>query len=289
MATSLSETFRAVAGSAFDAGANDLDALLQAQLAAAHAAWPNLPISDSTFVCCLAERSTEGRMPELACASDLFLVCACTQGLPAAREAFHTTYAPVVARVLARRGASPAQLQDAKQAVFEKLLVADATGRARISDYKGHGKLKGWVSSIAATTLLMLQRTTTRRRERPHDDDELVANAIDDGPELRYLKQRYKAPVEAAIVQALSQLTDRERVLLRLHLCDSMSIDRLGVMYGVNRSTAARWLASARDALLTGSRAEIRQSLKLSLSECDSVLKLVNSQLDISVARHLRE
>jgi RNA polymerase sigma-70 factor, ECF subfamily len=287
MPASLAATFRSVAGSVFDADDSELEAELQTYLAAAHAAWPELSMSDSAFVSCLAERSAEGRMPERACAPDLFLVCACAQRLPAAREVFHTTYAPVVARVLRRRGATAAELQDAQQAVFEKLLVADASGRARLSDYKGHGPLKSWVSSVAATTLLMLQRTHTRRRERPQNNDLLLEQAIEDGPELRYLKQRYKAPVEAAIVHALSRLGDRERVLLRLHLCERSSIDHLGAMYGVNRATAARWLARARAGLLEETRAEIRRTLALSESECDSILKLVDSQLDVSIARHL--
>jgi RNA polymerase sigma-70 factor (ECF subfamily) len=66
-----------------------------------------------------------------------------------------------------------------------------------------------------------------------------------------------------------------------------MSIDRLGIMYGVNRATAARWLASARGKLLETTCAEICRGLRVSKSECDSILNLVQSQLDVSVARHL--
>jgi RNA polymerase sigma-70 factor (ECF subfamily) len=143
----------------------------------------------------------------------------------------------------------------------------------------------------AATSLLMAQRTQGRRRETgSHDehDDPVIENVLADQPELNYLKQHYRAPVQAAIVAALEALPDRDRVLLRLHLSEGMSIDRLGAMYAVNRATAARWLAAARRTLLQSARAGIQKALRVSDTECDSILKLVRSQLDLSITAHLR-
>jgi RNA polymerase sigma-70 factor (ECF subfamily) len=281
--------FRAWSGAGCQAlSDSELELALQAYLAAGRAAWPSIPLADADFLQFLAERSSGSGLPDAAHASDVWLACGCARGLPEAREAFYTLYAPVVTRVLARRGADDAALHDAKQVVFERLLVGDQAERARIADYKGTGPLKSWVSTVAATTLLMMRRSGARRREQTEDDDAVVAQAIDDGPELQYLKLRYKAPVEAAIVTALAQLGDRDRVLLRLHLSERMSIDRLAAMYNVNRATAARWLVAAREALFRRSCDEIRRTLGLNESECGSILNLVNSQLEISVARHLQ-
>ena len=118
--------------------------------------------------------------------------------------------------------------------------------------------------------------------------DDMEARLSEDCGELQFLKQHYRKPVESAMTAALAQLGDRERVLLRLHLVERMSIDRLGTIYGVNRATAARWLANARAAVLQATRAGVRRELRVSESERDSIISLVDSQLQVSVARHLQ-
>ena len=66
-----------------------------------------------------------------------------------------------------------------------------------------------------------------------------------------------------------------------------MSIDQLGVIYQVNRATAARWLAEARAVLLKATRVELHATLQLRPDECDSLIAFVSSQLDVSILRHL--
>jgi RNA polymerase sigma-70 factor (ECF subfamily) len=266
-----------------------LEQALQERLRSARLGWPNIPVSDATFVEYLAARSSADALPAPAHAADLLLACACAAGDEDARTAFHDAYAGLVTRVLRRRGADPSMLEDLKQAVLEKLLLAAPGERPRIAEYRGRAPLKSWVATVTLTTLLMARRSQGRRREQSADEDEMLDCVIESGPELRYLKQHYRKPVESAIVFALGQLADRDRVLLRLHLCQRMSIDQLGVMYGVNRATAARWLASARGKLLETTCAEICRGLRVSKSECDSILNLVQSQLDVSVARHLSD
>jgi RNA polymerase sigma-70 factor (ECF subfamily) len=58
-------------------------------------------------------------------------------------------------------------------------------------------------------------------------------------------------------------------------------------MYGVNRATAARWLAAAREIVKERTIRQLRARLQLNPRECESLLGLVNSQLEVSVLRHL--
>jgi len=85
----------------------------------------------------------------------------------------------------------------------------------------------------------------------------------------------------------LSELGDRERTLLRLHLGERLSIDVLASMYSVNRATAARWLVAARQQLLSRARAAIRASLGSSDEELESLGVLLQSQLHVSLTRRL--
>lgn len=266
----------------------ELERELSERVSVARAVWPALVVTDREFAEFLAERTSLGELPATSHAADLMLACACAAGHHDAHTAFHRTYEPVVTRVLLRRGADFSVIDDVKQAVFEKLLLASAGARPRVADYRGVGPLKSWVATVAMTTLLMTRRSSERRREQSNSEDaSIVDDVIESGPELGYLRQRFRKPVESAIVYALKQLGERDRKLMHLHVCERMSIDRIGEMYSVNRATAARWLASARNTLLTTAREEIRRGLGVTDHECDSILKLVHSQLDVSVARHL--
>lgn len=259
---------------------------LRAYLDAARSAWPDLAVDDAAFTAHVTSRASAGPLPPIAHAGDLLLAFACARGMPAAIAAFRRAYGAVVARVLSRRRADRNDAADVSQSVYEKLLVAPAGGSPKIADYRGTGPLRSWVSTTVATTLLMARRAAGRRADR--SDHSALALAVEAGdPELLYLKSRYRSEIEAAVARALTGLGERERALLKLHLVEQMSIDQLGTMYGVNRATAARWLAAARRSLLAKARDEIQAQLGVDPRECDSLVALVRSNLQLSVARHL--
>jgi RNA polymerase sigma-70 factor (ECF subfamily) len=104
-----------------------------------------------------------------------------------------------------------------------------------------------------------------------------------------YLEARYKPEFEAAVRVAMTRLLPKQRTLLRLHLLDGLTIDVLGVHYKVSRATAARWLAGAREALAEGTRAELVEKLGLTPSQYESLARLLQNRLDVSVASLLRE
>lgn len=266
----------------------ELDAVLAAFLDAARATWPDFGVQPLDFVRYLAERAVGGQVPPREHAADLWLACACVQGAPAALACFLREYEPLVTRILLRRGAALDVAADVRQVLAERLFVADpCTGRgAKIRDYKGLGALKGWVAAAAATTLASRQRAAGRERGNPESlHDSPLLGRLD--PELEYLKRRYSRQVHDAVVAALEALSTRQRALLRLHLGERLSIDSLGAMYGVNRATAARWLAAARQLLKERTFERLRASLALNPRECESLLGLVNSQLEVSILRHL--
>jgi len=248
--------------------------------------WPAFEVSDRELADYLRERSGPSGLPPLVHAGDLLLACACVQGSVPALEAFQKLYDPTVRRVCSRRRVDAALADDTRQALYERLLVGRAGQPPRIADYRGQGRLEGWVATAASTTLLMLQRAAGRRREQPESSaiGEL-AGPLD--PELEFIRARYKTELEEAIAAALLELGDRERTLLRLHLGERLSIDTLGSMYGVNRATAARWLVAARQSLLERARAAIRARLGSSEEELESLGVLLQSQLHVSLARRL--
>ena len=76
--------------------------------------------------------------------------------------------------------------------------------------------------------------------------------------------------------------------MLRLRLLDGLNIDQIGGIYGVHRATVARWIASAREQVLAGTRRELENMLDISDSEFDSLVKLVQSRIDLSISQFLQ-
>ena len=57
----------------------------------------------------------------------------------------------------------------------------------------------------------------------------------------------------------------------------------------LHRATAARRLAAARAALVKGTRTAMRARLRVDGAELESILRLIESQVHVSVERLLRD
>src|SRR5262249_8622122 len=121
--------------------------------------------------------------------------------------------------------------------------------------------------------------------EKPHEPLQTTAEAVSAGIppgadlELDYIRVRYRDTFVSAFQATLATLSDRERNLLRLQYVKDLTTERIGRMYGVHRTTAMRWISTAQEHLLQGIRGALMKQLRISDSECDSLLKLVRSRL----------
>jgi RNA polymerase sigma-70 factor (ECF subfamily) len=287
-APSLGNVFREASRAEGSTKSADLDGEVAAYAAAAHARWPDLKVQPLDFARYLGERAQDSLVPPLKYAGDLWLACACVQGEARAFEHFMAEYGPVLQRLLLRRGATRDLAADIQQQLAERLLVADPSANrpAKIGDYRGSGALRSWVATAAAMLLVSLQRSARQRQEHPKPIDEDLWIGVSD-PELDYLKQRHAGDVRKAILVSLESLSDRDKTLLSLYVGKRLNIDTLGTMYGVNRATAARWIAAARQALRRRTVKHLQTTLRMTQRECDSLIAFVNSQLDISILEHL--
>ena len=75
--------------------------------------------------------------------------------------------------------------------------------------------------------------------------------------------------------------------MLRYHLIDRLNIDQIAAIHDVHRATAARWLVRIRAQLEERTREELRRALGVSGAELDSIIRLIQSQLDLSIGPHL--
>lgn len=221
-------------------------------------------------------------------ATELWLAFGITQGNAEAARVFDERYVAPLERTLSPMRLEPAVLDEVKQAVREKLLVRDASGRARIEEYAGRGRLEGLVQVVATREALTLLRRGARETPLVVRDEELAAPLVGaSDPGLEMLKESYREAFRAAFAGAVAALTPKQRNLLRLHLLGSVTLEQLASMEGVHRATIVRWLKEARDLVLEATHAALRRTLGVRADELASLMALAESRLDVSIERLL--
>jgi RNA polymerase sigma-70 factor (ECF subfamily) len=274
----------------------DLPRRLWALVADGRAAWPDVHVEPRALVVFVAahldDETDAAEALDGLRAADLYLACACAAGSDAAIAAFDRHYMKEVDIALARMRVGPPRSQDVKQLVRQRLFVGTrleggAPAPGKISEYAGRGDLRRWVRSVAVRTCLNDMRKG--KQEVLTDDDQLIAQHAmpGDDPELAYMKRTYAAEFKQAFGEALAGLGAREQTLLRYHHVDGLNIDEIGAIYRVHRVTAFRWLEKAKAQLVDATLAGLRVRLRLSPQELDSVLRLIRSQVHLSLVRHL--
>jgi RNA polymerase sigma-70 factor, ECF subfamily len=247
------------------------------------AAHPGLVVPEAAFGRCL-ERAVAGCPIEMLAVEDLYLACACACGIPGAVEAFEARLGKVVRRAVSRVLVARDQREEAEQRARQHLFVADGTAPPKIAKYLGYGPLEAWVSVAAIRVAISLGRAETaelRLREKA------IAEAAGPSPEILYMKGELRRELEVAVQEALQGLEDRERLVLRLFLVSGMTLKAIAKTFGVTQQTVSRWLQKARDSVLADVRRALVERLKLPSDEVMSMIRLVASQLDVSISRLL--
>lgn len=216
--------------------------------------------------------------------TDLSLACVAGQGDRDAISIIDRELLPKVRPTLVRARFSVAEIDDVHAILMERLLVAEEGEEPLIAQYRGRGDLVSW---IRISAIRLARRRFRSGPEIPIADQLLASLAPLDGsadPELEYFKRRYAHDFDQAFRDAVAAAPRRDRTLLRLHWLDGLTIDRLSAIYHVPRSTLARQIASARQALLDDVQRRLRSRLGVDTAELHSILRLVASRIELAMA-----
>ncbi len=263
--------------------------------AALRADWPRgAPYLDEFWAelsRCLPEALAPGELLvalERLHARELHLAFACRRGHAEALARFDRDHIAGIQVAVGRVDSSPAFTDEIKQRVRAKLLVSDGHSPPKIAHYTGQGDLSTWVRVVAVREALSSVRSD-RRKALTSDEALLAIEASATGPELGALKQQYRERFSAAFEAALGELQPAQRNLLRLHYLHGLSIDELGRLLGVHRSSAARRIAKTRQDLLSLTRRRLQAELAMGRQDFEQLMGLIASRLDLSIERFLGE
>jgi len=267
----------------------DLAEQVDALWSGARASCPQIDIPAADFLRFVALRLdlSSFRGLHLLRVEDLYLLCAYVKGAPAAAPLFEARYFGPVTATLRRLRAEPDTIDDVKQALRQRLLL-DRSVDPDHKQYMGAGSLASWMCVWAV-------REVGHRRDRRGRDDPFEEHALtslptrDEDQELAYLKQLYRREFKDAFKEALDTLAPRDRNVLRYNVLKGLNIEQIGAIYRVHRATVARWIAHARELLLHRTRELLSRRVRVSNDELESILRLIESQMDVSLHRCLDE
>jgi RNA polymerase sigma-70 factor, ECF subfamily len=228
---------------------------------------------------------TWGGDPERA--ADLYLACACVEGLPAGIAEFLARFADRIPLFLGRFARNPDLVAEVRQTIVTRCLIGNGAKRPALVSYSATGSLEGWLRATAVREALMLQR----RAERDTHEVEAVLDSPSEwmDREVSLIKEIYREPVSHAFASACAELDAEERALLRLHYVEGVTTANLAKMFGISRATLIRRLASTRETLLTRVKAALKRTAGVADQDFDSLLQLVKSQIDLRLSVVLQE
>ena len=249
---------------------------LAEHVTSAQTRWPGIAVDVDALRVLLDERGFAEPPPYVA---ELALARAALGGDPVATRALHAEMFGKVDKVLGRLGVSAADVDDIKQDIKAKLLLGDA----KLSQYQGTGPLAQWIASIAGREAL-----GSMRKRKPTDEleDDDVLDTTDD-PHLLALKTQHGAAFKQAFQAAVAELAPRDRAILKAIIVDGRTVTEVATVYRVNRVTASRWLSEIRMSLLKGTRSQLRAQRLLDEQSLESAIRLIDSNLDLSLYRVL--
>lgn len=240
-------------------------------------AWPGVRLDRAVFAAYVRERLGDAALDPPQ-AEGLYVACACASGGSEAIAALDRRYlrdAPYLRRFGEQRGFIDDVLQDLR----ERLFVA-----GRIAEYAGHGSLEGWLR--VAAVRLAIDRT---RRARVLPEEPLAHEPLLDAedPELQALRSEHRDAFAATLAEALRGLDADDRSLLRFYLADKLTLAEIAALFNVNRTTVVRRLVECRRRILAETRRRLIEAHAISDADVDSLMRAVQSQLDVSLHRLL--
>jgi len=217
---------------------------------------------------------------------DLFLAWWSGLGEPAGIAAVEEEFADDLRAIERRFRRLP--VEDARQDLRIKLFTREAGEQPRIHGYSGFGFLRNWLRVTAVRSFLDAARALERRRER-EPNDEFWAGLADSSPDprLAHLRDQLSAGAKHAFAAAIDALEPRQRNFLRHAHVDKLTLDQIASLYSVHRATVARALARARQQLVEDTRANLAATLRVGEEELESVIRALDTGLDLSLSRVL--
>lgn len=253
-----------------------LGGALEAAIANARREQASLAMNEAGFAAYLTEKVEPTDDVEAAVkalhAADLFLVFAFENGQPNAERLLNERI-EVVTRSVHAKVRTDLSFDELVQELRVHLFVDRPDRPARIHEFRGKSSLARWLHVAATRHALNTQRS--KRREIPFEEAFFSTQPDLTTPEVRALEQELGEPLRKALHEAMKHVGEREQAILWFSLVDGMPAETIGKIYGVHRTTAARWVERAVVDLREALEKELAIDPGLRASELSSIVRSI--------------
>lgn len=229
-------------------------------------------------------------------ADDLLLVIACERGDQTAWTDLFEGYGATVRSAARSASSTESMADDLAQSIWAELhglkLRQDGLPAGKLAYYSGAGSLGGWLRAVVGQ-LAIDQHRKQAKVVQTEEDADLDRLALNDGepdgfhpfqtganPEDLLSRDLAGADVEKALGQALAELPDEDRLLMKLYYFDGLRLREAGAVLGVHEATASRRLARIHG--------EVRQRVEAILMKEHGWTKSEAARSLAEIAEHLQ-
>jgi RNA polymerase sigma-70 factor (ECF subfamily) len=190
-------------------------------------------------------------------ADDLCLIVACERGNETAWNDLVERFTPTVRSAARSASSNEDGAQDLAQSIWAELyglrVRADGKPASKLAYYSGRGSLAGWLRVVAQLAIDQHRRQSRTVQTEDDADFDRLTRGGDDGKEL-YLATAALNPEEAmsdklagaemqkALARSIKELSDDDRLLVKLYYFDGLRLREAGSVLGVQEATASRRL-----------------------------------------------
>jgi RNA polymerase sigma-70 factor, ECF subfamily len=204
-----------------------------------------------------SNESLVGFIDELQ-ADDLCLIIACECGEERAWSDLLERFSPTVRSAARSASSNEEAAEDLAQSIWAELYGLragkDGKNKGKLAYYSGRGSLAGWLRAVVAQLAVDQHRKQSRlvQTEDDADFDRLARNADDSqqqffstraaNPEQMMSDKLTGTEVREALARSIEELSDEDRLLVKLYYFDGLRLREAGAVLGVHEATASRRL-----------------------------------------------
>jgi RNA polymerase sigma-70 factor len=193
-------------------------------------------------------------------ADDLCLIIACENNDERAWSELVERFTPAVRSAARSASSNQDAAEDLVQSIWAELyglrIGKDGKPSSKLAYYSGRGSLAGWLRAVVGQLAVDVYRKQARLVQTEEDGDfdrlannlpfsegQAVLSANLQNPEKIITNKFTGADVQSALSSAIQELTDEDRLLVKLYYFDDMRLREAGIVLGVHEATASRRLA----------------------------------------------
>lgn len=158
-------------------------------------------------------------------------------------------------------------------------VIADLWEKEKLARYEGRSTLRTWLGAVIAHAAIQAGKSIRRQEEGAADPDSIAEPSGTAADPEREQAARVLADITASAIQGLPA---GDKLLLRLHYEQGLSLDQIVPIVGTSKATLSRRLKHLRDAIRHEVERTAREKYRASATEVRSLVDLSRLEIDLS-------